>query len=244
MKKVFAAFTLLAGTVAGQAQGLIQFYNYGASVAPGSFLGQAIFTPSSLAVSTYSVSYGGYTVMEQIGRTPNDVPSGRTTFQGTGLSGTVYDAQLLAGPAGITTPNGTIGGVGLAPVGTPLNFFAVPGFTGLISHSETIALPTETYFAPDDLISIAIASWADTGADGPAPTLAQAQADGYAWGISPVVQTTQGLGSMTSTAAPMPTTIESFSLGIVVPEPGAITLGVTSASALVLSRGKAKQYRA
>lgn len=241
MRKAFTILSLLAGGIASHAQGLIQFYNYGGTVSAGSFLGQAIYTPSSLAASTYAVTYGTYSVMEQIGRTGNDVPSGTTSYSGVGLSGAAYDAQLLVGPAGITAANGAIGGVGLVPVGTFLNFFTVPGFTGLISHSETITLPTQSSFAPGDLISVAIAAWESTGPDGAASTLAQAQADGYAWGISPVVQTTQGLGSTGATAAPMPTTLESFSLGVASPEPTTITLGLAGSLAFLFSRKRCLQ---
>jgi hypothetical protein len=237
MSKTITVIMLLAGATTAYSQGQIAFYNYKVSLG----LSQAIYTPSSVAASTYAVNYGGYTVMEQVGSStaPVEKPAGSTVYSGSGLTGTGYDAQLLAGPAGITKVGGTVGGVGLIPVGTTLNFrSSPPAVGGMLIGIEIVTLPTESYFSYGDIISVAIASWANDGPDGSATTLDQAQADGYAWGISPVEQTAQGLTPVPEAPADLPTTLESFSLGVAVPEPGAITLGVLGLLALPLRRRK------
>jgi hypothetical protein len=61
MKKTLTAVALLAGAVTGFSQGQINMNDYS-----GTFAIQ-VFTASSLAASTVSVSYGGYTVLEQQG---------------------------------------------------------------------------------------------------------------------------------------------------------------------------------
>jgi hypothetical protein len=184
--------------------------------------------------------------MEQTGSTGDglDIPAGSAIYSGAPLSGAGYSGQLLAGPPGITIVGGTVGGVGLIPVGSPQDFLT--SFPGALAGPTIVTMPTEPYFKEGDLVSLAIASWANSGPDGPAPTLAQAQADGYDWGISPVTQTTEGLGGtipsgLTFVPFAMPTTLVSFSLGVpgsgsVVPEPGAISLGIAGSLAVLFRR--------
>src|ERR1700733_2206546 len=95
MKKTLTAMALLAGAVTGFSQGQISMFDYGAT------FGIQVFTASSLAASTVSVYYGGYTVREQQGNPPdNNVDPGNfTPYTGAPL-GPGYDIQLLAGAVG------------------------------------------------------------------------------------------------------------------------------------------------
>jgi hypothetical protein len=239
MKKTLTAIALLAGAVSGYSQGQISFYNYGG----GGTLHAAIYPAQSSAASTYTATYGGFTGTEEVGQStaPIEKPGpGTKTYVGTGLSGTAYDAQLLAGPAGITSLGGSVSSVGLVPVGTVMNFHTQTATLGMINGSQPIVLPTQNYFSGGDQISVAIAAWSSAY-----PTLAAAQASGVSgvWGISPVEQTTVagGLTVAPSTPINMPTTIESFSLanvGVTTPEPSTIALGVLGASSLLFRRRK------
>jgi hypothetical protein len=241
MKKTITATTiaLLAGALSGYSQGQIAFYNYGG----GGTLHAAIYPAQSIAASTYAASYGGYTAAEEVGQgtAPIEKPSGTKTYTGTGLQGNAYDAQLLAGPAGITSLSGTFGGIGLIPVGTIMHFHTQAATAGMINGTQPIVLPTEYYFSGGDQISVAIAAWSSVY-----PSLAAAQQESFGdWGISPVEQTTQAGGLTLAPSAPinMPTTIESFSLQWtdyipIMPEPGTVSLGVLGASAFLFCRRK------
>jgi len=233
MKKTLSVITLLAGAVSGYSQGEIvfQLYNAGATGTK-----QAIY--NTQLVNTYSVTYGGSTVMETVGSTPTgaEYPKGTTVYTGSGLSGTAYDVELLAGPGGITTPGGKVGGVGLTPVSDIFNFKTGASTQGLMNGGETVTLPTESYFAGGQVASVAIAAWSSTYS-----SLTAAIQSGVAgvWGISPVAQT----GALPVSPAPAealptgPGGIESFSLGTV-PEPSTIALGVMGASTLLFRRRK------
>jgi hypothetical protein len=238
MKKTITATTiaLLAGAQSGYSQGQIFFSNY--STAAG--LHAAVYPAQSAAASTYVVSYGGYIGYEEVGQStaPIEIPrDGTKTYVGLGPQGTAYDAQLLAGPAGITLLSGTVGGIGLFPVGTIEHFHTQTLTAGMINGIETLALPIETYFSDGDEISVAVASWSSMY-----PSLAAAQQSGVSgvWGISPVEQTTAagGLTVAPSTPINMPTTIESYSLALIVPEPGTGSLGVLGAAGLLFRRRK------
>jgi len=230
MKKTLTVIALLAGAVSGYSQGEVVFNLY------SSTLKLAIYGPQSIGASTYSVTYGGSTVSEEIGNTAagTETPKGTSTYTGTGLSGTAYDVELLAGPGGISTPGGSVNGVGLVPVSSVFNFKTGAATAGIMSGNSPVTFPTESYFGSGQTASVAIAAWSSAY-----PTLAAAVASGISgtWGISPVVQ----FGPLVTNPTPspaMPTTLESFSLGTSVPEPSTIALGVMGASALLFRRKK------
>ena len=212
MKKTLTALTLLAGAVTGFSQGQIQMYDYG-----GSF-GIQVFTASSLAASTVSVSYGGYTVLEQQGN-PSEFPP-FTPYTGTPL-GAGYDVELLAGVVG--TPLAS-----LTPVAGSLvtTWFSGPG-AGYWDSLALPAIPGTTTKA-----TVAIAAWDNES--GTITSLAAAQAANDPWGISSTA-TTAELGYDTVLPPTLPAGVTDFSLGLsTVPEPSTIALGIFGASAFLL----------
>jgi hypothetical protein len=225
MKKTLTIVAVLAGAVSGYSQGQIFFYNY--ATEGGSTLKQAIYNVQPTANDNYSVTYNNYTVSEELGSTSAtaETPKGTTVYSGTGLLGTGFTSQLYAS----STPNDTLGD--LAPVGSTQPFFTGPSTAaGFINGAQTETLLTGS------VVTIAIAAWQTTGADGAASSLAVAQADGYAWGFSNLANDVLAVAPATPT--PMPTTIESFSLGQSIPEPSTIALGVMGVSALLFRRRK------
>jgi hypothetical protein len=245
MKKTLTAITLLAGAVSGYSQGAISFNAYA-----GGSTGCKIALYNTSIGGTYAVSYGGFSVTEVLGNSAqaHENPPGLQTYTGAPLSGTGYSAELLVGPAGISTPGGTVGGVGLLPFGgagevggSPATFKTGAATVGFISAAEGVTLPTQSYFTVGDSVSVAIAAWNNEG--GTVTTLAAAQAADLntpgsdPWGISNVAQT-GALTAPPATGVALPTTLESFSLGVSTPEPSTIALGVMGASALLFRRRK------
>ena len=227
---------LLAGAMSGYSQGQVYFYGYNTEGSPPSTLHAAIYDVSA---GTYSVTYGGYTVTEQQGdsstaTTPKEDPAATTVYSGAPLGGSsstgnAYDAQMLAA-SGSGDPLSL-----LDPVGLVLHFYTTAANAGFIKGTEV-----ETLGAYGSTYTIAIAVWDNNGVDGAASTLAEAQADGYEWGISNTADDTL-TSSATEPPTPMPTTIESFSLGISeVPDQlsSGIALSLISASAFLFRRRK------
>jgi hypothetical protein len=144
MKKTITTVTLLAGALSGYSQGQIEFNTYSHGK-----LSIAIFNTQSPSASTYAVTYAGSTVYEEVGNTSiaPENPQGTTSYTGPRLSGAVYDIQLFAGPAGITSPGGNVNGVGLIPVSSIFNFHTTAALAGFMSGSQALTLPTEPYFA-------------------------------------------------------------------------------------------------
>jgi hypothetical protein len=218
MKKTITAVALLAGSVTAFAQGQVAMNDY-----TGSPFSIEIFQASSVAASTVSVTYGGYTGFEQQGATVNDLPvAGSTTYTGAPLS-TGYNIELLAGVgSGLTLSqlsevsgseysawfSGSGGGYWNAGTANP----TIPGVT-----SSTTA------------VTLAIAAWSSTYS-----TLAAAEASGVSgvWGISPTASETIGYGTVLPPS--LPSGITSFSLATTVPEPSTIALGVIGASAFLM----------
>jgi hypothetical protein len=224
MKKTLIMGALLAGAVSVYSQGQITFTDYGAA----NGWGIGIYGQQSLAASTVPVSWGAGNVFEEQGNPiAAQNPSGGTLNPGTstyisgsGLQGTLYDVQIL-GATGSGDAVST-----LAPISTAFTGFGTGASAGTFNESANV---TTTIAA--GAATIAIAAWANNGAAGTAGTLAQAIADGYAWGIS-------APGNVTLTTAPaqpnnFPGSITSFSLGVV-PEPSTIALGVIGASAFLM----------
>jgi hypothetical protein len=246
MKKTITVIALLAGAVSGYSQGQVYFYGYAAEGSPASTLHQAIY---GLQTGTYSVTYGGSTVLETVGSTTavqnsKETPTGTAVYTSTPLGGMgpAADAILLEGAAGDTLSQ-------LTPVGTVLPFYTTAAGVGFIKGAEIETLASVPF---STTITIAIAAWnvnagGDQNGGAAVTTLAEAIAastadvleandGGYGWGISATVSDTTAASGLPPT--PMPTTLESFSLGQAVPEPSTIALGVIGASALLFRRRK------
>jgi hypothetical protein len=230
MKKTLTIITLLAGAVAGYSQGEINFL--------GNITGfkQVIYSANPGGTgNNVTVTYNGYTVSEEQGSTAAapESPTGNTVYGGTLLTGTAYDATLLGAPGSGDTLSQ------LQPLLTTSSTYAILNFYTGGTPSGTLmgSIPVVTG-ASGGPETIAIAAWQATGAAGAANTLAAAQADGYAWGISALANITSI--SAPSTPAAMTTASNlnlSFSLGSV-PEPSTIALGVIGASTLLFRRRK------
>jgi len=230
MKKTLTIVALLAGAVSGYSQGNVYFYNF--ETEGGSTLKQAIYNVQPTANDNYSVTYNDYTVSEELGSTSGstETPKGTTVYSGSGLLGTGstaqgFTAQLYA--SGI--PNDTLGD--LQPVGSAEAFY-----TGPTSAAGYLNGFWSDFVASGTVATVAIAAWQTTGTAGAATSLAVAQADGYAWGFSNLAN--DALAVAPANPTPMPTTIESFSLGQSIPEPSTIALGVMGVSALLFRRRK------
>lgn len=240
MKKTLTTITLLAGAVAGYSQGTVNFNTY----VPGTYV-QRIYAPQLNGVGNTTVSYGGYTTTEMTGSTasgaaPKEKPVGTTVYTGGYLTGTEYDAQLLAAPGVATLAN-------LSPIGAPISFLSgtAPLTSGLVNQPASptsTATPTIPGTGANGSATVAIAAWDTVG--GQYTTLAEAQAAGAAWGISPLVTLSETGGGITSppnlagsTGVTYTGAATSFSLGSV-PEPSTIALGVMGASALLFRRRK------
>jgi len=235
MKKTLTAMTLLAGAVSVYSQGVVSMNDYG-----GPFSIQ-VFQPQAPGVGT-TVSVGGYSGTEVMGNSANSyiAPNSGTT---------VYAAKSTIGTAGNSTDIGLLATAGtgattynqLSLVTSSISSTWLDSITksainnnyGIWSASPSASIgpgsPTTA--------TVALAAWQNTGPAGAATTLAQAQADGYNWGVSDIatVNLTVGTGS----PGFLPTTLTSFSeVAVASPEPSTIALGVIGASAFLFRRRK------
>jgi hypothetical protein len=206
MKKIIAVTALLAGAVSGYSQGTLAFSDYGGTYSVAFY---GVQTSGTLT----PVTYNGYTV--------NEIQGNVTYPSGGKLSGSGYTIQVMAAAGSGDSLSA------LTPLGSTSGFLT-GGFAGLFSATVTDTLTG----VPAGPTTIALCAWQNTGADGAADSLATAQADGYAWGIS-------SLASIITVVAPttppaLPAGITSFSLGTAVPEPSTIALGVIGASAFLM----------
>jgi hypothetical protein len=224
MKKTLTTITLLAGAVVGYSQ-TVEIVDYSV---PGAMQVQVFNTqavqPAGSTAQTYTM--GGSTITEYLGNTASDITAGSVVFAGQALSGTGYDAVMLAGAGA----NDAV--TSLTPVGAVEHFYTTASSLGFFKGNQTLVVPVDA----NDNVTVAFAAWVNTGSKGSATTLATAQADGYAWGVSTTAALVAATGSLTSPF--VPTSIEGFSLGTSVPEPSTIALGVMGASALLFRRRK------
>jgi hypothetical protein len=233
MKKTMIVAALLAGALSVYSQGQLEFSDY----ATTSGFGIVIFGPQSFPNSPVQVSFNGYSNLEEQGNPtlaayPQEGPlaPGTTVYASANpLAGSGYDVQALIA-AGANQPLSALSLTGPVETG-----FYSGGNAGLF-----LASIGETTGVPAGPATVAIAAWVNNGVNGAATTLGQAQADGYAWGIS-------SLGNVNLTAAPnmpaeFPAAVTSFSLTFI-PEPGTIALGVIGASAFLMRLRRPAQDR-
>lgn len=227
--------TLLAGAASVYSQGTVSINGYNGAGAV-----VQVFLTQPTANDNYTVTYGGYTVAEESGNTANSYSGfqGTTVYSNFKVAGTGYDVQAYAvsGTAAATGQTysqlaavGTVvtaWNTGPAPTSSPTN-----GAVGTWNTTQTPQIPGATTTA-----SIAIAAWKNSGVSGAATTLAEAQADGYAWGFSPIASTTVATGVVFPGS--IPSGITDFSITAPVPEPSTIALGVMGASAFLFRRRK------
>jgi hypothetical protein len=237
MKKTLTVVTLLAGAVAGYSQGAINFNIYTANFK------QAVYGMQSGPVA---VNYNGYTVNETIGSSSllHESPTGSTVYTSAPL-GAGFSAELLIGPAGASLG-------ALLPFGGGNNNGVVSAFhtgaanTGFVASTAGVTLDSTSAsagaYAVGNTVSVALAAWNNEG--GTVTSLAQAQAADAAtpnsdpWGISNVVQSGALTAPPTAPVSLLGSGLESFSLGVVGPEPSTIALGVMGASAFLFRRRK------
>ena len=225
--------TLLAGAVSVYSQGAISLNDYGNI---GNFSIQ-VFQPQAPGVGV-TVSMNGLTGTEVQGQPNNSyLPvKGTTLYSGNSTIGPGYDVGLLALANGTTAT--TYDQLSLVSGTTISTWINNPGLTAGnnslgVWNSSVVA---EIGPGSPTTAAVAIAAWQATGSAGAATTLAEAQADGYHWGVSDIVTANLTVG--TGSPGFLPTTLTSFSLVSSVPEPSTIALGVIGASALLFRRRK------
>ena len=240
---------LLAGAMSVYSQGIVSSQGY---VSMNDYNGGVgigmeiqVFPSQPIAASTVFVSVNGYSGYEEMGQSGNTyLPNPGRTVYSTGQStiGPGYDVGLLALDGGGATSYSQLSQVPLDN-GTYYvsqwwnNEFSQLNPTlnnnyGIWNTTASAIIPGSATFA-----SVAIAVWQGNGSFGAATTLAQAQADGYEWGVSSI-QTTPVASADSPTSVWLPQTLTSFSLVDPVPEPGTIALGLLGASALLFRRRK------
>jgi len=225
MKKTLTIMTLLAGAVSVYSQGTVAMNDY------NSFFGIQVFVPQTSGNNT-TVSYGGFAGLEEMGNTANSYnhTAGNQVYAtSTGL-GVGYDVTLLYA-AGTGDALSTLVPTTSAPITTWYTGSTATAKGGFWNTSAVDTLAGVTGSA-----TVAIAAWKNSGNAGSANTLAQAQLDGYAWGIS-ALGNIAAVGFGSTPTPNLPGSITDFSL-VSTPEPSTIALGVIGASALLFRRRK------
>ena len=224
--------TLLAGAVSVYSQGVVSMIDYDNGV----ILVQA-FTAQSLLASTTLVTDNGYTGFEEMGNSANSYSANPgTKVYATGAPlGPGYDIGLLAAEGTITPGNYSALSPTSTVITTWLNSTGSASTTGNGNYGAWNTGLNATIPGNNTTVTIAIAAWKNSGSAGSATTLAEAQADGYAWGVGNMVTTTVATGI--GTPGFLPSGLTDFSL-VATPEPSTIALGVIGASALLFRRRK------
>lgn len=230
---------LLAGSASVYSQSYISMNDYG-YFQSGSLPTAAVqvFPTQPLGNSPVLVTVNGYAGYEEMGNPANSylrVPG--TTVYATGQStiGPGYEVGLLAIDGIAATSYAQLQVVPNVAINQWWNNEAmdpVDNNYGVWRTTFVATIPGNSTMA-----SIAVAVWQDMGPHGAASTLAQAQADGYEWGVSGIVTASVATGNEVPTW--LPTSLTSFSLVAQIPEPSTVALGILGASALFLRRRKA-----
>jgi hypothetical protein len=227
VKKLFTVIALLAGSVSMYPQGLVSMSDYGSSFTIQIFASQFV---SSGAVF---VSYGGYSTVEEMGTGPNPQLNspGTTVFApGTAL-GTGYSVQLLAAPGAGDALNSLVPtGLIISTWYTSAGGNPTTGLCGFWYSEENAAIVGA---APGTAATVALAAWDNEG--GVITSLAAAQAADVPWGVS-ITGNVGDLGGGDVPPPNLPSSIESFTLAALIPEPGTMSLCLLGASVFLLRR--------
>jgi hypothetical protein len=229
VKKSSTVIALLAGAASVYSQGLVSMNDYS-----GSFTIQ-IFNWQPVIANAVEVSYGGYTVTEEMGTSPNlqlNSP-GTTVFAPGSALGTGYSVQLLAAPgAGDALST-------LVPTGPVITTWYTPAggnpAVGLNGYWYSIANAAIAGAAPGTAATVALAAWYND--DGVIASVAAAQSIGDPWGVS-ITGNVDQLGGNGVPPPNLPASIVSFSLVAEIPEPSTTALCFLGASAFLISRRK------
>lgn len=222
--------TLLAGAVSTYAQN--------ASISMNDYAGIVgrieVFPPQSLANSPQFVSVNGYSGYEEMGQPPNTylISPGFTVYNtGRSTIGPGFDVGLLAADGIVATSYNQLTAVPNLAISTWLNNSGSPlnNNYGMWNTGAIASFPGKS-----SLASLAIAVWQNYGAAGPATTSAQAQADGYEWGVSDIATATV----LTTGGSPgfLPGTLTSFSLADPVPEPSTLLFAIAGGSVFLFRK--------
>jgi hypothetical protein len=235
-KSPLTVMVLLAGAVSAYSQGFVSMNDY--HQYQGLFYNYAVvqvFQAQPPANSQVLVTVNGFSGYEEMGQPANAyLINPGTTVYATSPStiGPGYDVGLLGLDGGGATSYSQLAPVANSVADTWVN----NGYTTSVQNNYGIWFGNSTATFPGNATtaSVAVAVWQNSGSSGAATTLAKAQADGYAWGVSDIATAPLATGTQVPTF--LPTTLTSFSLVDEVPEPGTIALGVAGASALLLRR--------
>jgi hypothetical protein len=229
MKATLTMITLLAGAVAVHSQNAVPLSDYqGIQVLNVQASAPAFGT-------AYTVTYGGYTSGTEYygnGSNPNLGQTGPTEWAAGSALGLGYAVHLLAAPgAGVALDSLMPVSLGIISWDTPAGGNPNLGANGFWDVPDNISASVP---GANSAITVAFAAWNDDG--NTVLSLAAAQADGLAWGISQsaTISVTPGQPVLASSLF---ASIDSFSLGAnTVPEPDTIALGVLGASAFLFRR--------
>jgi len=247
MKKTLTVMALLAGAVSVYSQGAVGMNDYFTG-----FFGVQVEPAQGSGVGT-QVTVGGQTGWEVIGNSANTYQvsayRGATLYSGsTGLAAGAYDVGLL-GVYGTATSYDQLS-LAAGSVIPGSQFLSVTGTTSSAGLGNNLGAWSTANVATvagggastggGSGYTIALAAWQNSGSKGAATTLAQAEADGYAWGVSGMVSTTLATGGTPPGGLPFGAGgLTDFSLAsTTVPEPSTIALGVIGASTLLFRRRK------
>jgi hypothetical protein len=234
MKKTLTAMTLLAGAVSVYSQGVVSMQNY-----TGGFLGVQVYNVQTAnTVTVTDGSYSGSEVMGNSSNTYNKNPGSAVYNTATKL-GAGFDVALLGAAGSITS--GDYAALTQAP-GSLITSLISPTSVTPKAGGSWISTGTASVAGSGSTFTLALAAWQNSGSQGAATTLAAAQADGYAWGVSDMVTTTLATGINPPGTLPYGASgLTDFSLvpgASATPEPSTIALGVIGASALLFRRRK------
>ncbi len=197
---------LLAGAVSVYSQGTVSMIDYG-----GNF-GIQVFQAQPLADSTVFVSTPSGSGYEEMGQPANPyLPNPGTTVYTASPStiGPGYDVGLLALAGGGATNYSQLSFVTNSII---TNWYTTNGYISTVTNLYGVWFSAVNANVPGTgtNASVAIAVWQNSGAAGAVTTLAEAQSNGYAWGVSSIG--TVGLATGIEFPPDLPSSITSFSL--------------------------------
>lgn len=229
--------TLLAGAASVYSQSAISMNDY--RIVSGEEYGFVeVFGRQPVTSSSVLVNVNGYLGYETMGNSANSYlyHPGTTVYNGASTIGTGYDVGLLGAAGGGVSSYSQLQ-LAAGSISSTWQSSIINGYNTALDNNYgfwTGGSSVATIQGNSTVVSLAIAVWQNSGIDGTAATLSQAQAYGYEWGVSDIVTSTAETGNQPPPYLPM--TLTSFSLVDPVPEPATITLGILGAASLFLRR--------